>query len=56
MMKQELDREEEDMLKADWTVDEESDEFIESAAAPNKIVPAAVTEKETLLMSCCTLI
>ncbi|XP_071676484.1 uncharacterized protein [Lolium perenne] len=40
------DQEEEDMLKADRTVDEESDETIEAAAAPNKMIPAAVTEME----------
>ncbi|XP_051190909.1 uncharacterized protein [Lolium perenne] len=41
-----LDQEEEDMLKADRTIDEESDETIEEAAAPNKMIPAAVTEME----------
>ncbi|KAM0891388.1 hypothetical protein ACQ4PT_026455 [Festuca glaucescens] len=41
-----LDQDEEDMLKADRTVDEESDETIEAAAAPNKMDPAAVTEME----------
>ncbi|XP_047051880.1 dentin sialophosphoprotein-like [Lolium rigidum] len=41
-----LDQDEEDMLKADRTIDEESDETIEVAAAPNKMDPAAVTEME----------
>uniref|UniRef100_A0ACD5XU77 Uncharacterized protein n=1 Tax=Avena sativa TaxID=4498 RepID=A0ACD5XU77_AVESA len=41
-----LDEKEEDMLKADQTVEEESDGAIESAAAPNNMVSVAVTEKE----------